>query len=68
VDEYRWAAGIYRGRIPSSVTADASAGYQVSRQVRVHAVATDLFNRRQFEFYGGAVEGRRVLGGVTVTF
>jgi hypothetical protein len=47
----------------SSVTADASAGYQVSRQVRVHAVATDLLNRKQFQFYGGAAEGRRILGG-----
>jgi outer membrane receptor protein involved in Fe transport len=68
VDGYRWAAGIFRGYVPSSVTTDASAGYQVSRQVRVHAVATDLFDRKQFQFYGGAVEGRRILGGVTVTF
>jgi outer membrane receptor protein involved in Fe transport len=68
VDGYRWAAGIYRGYVPSSVTADASAGYQVSRLVRIHAVTTDLLDRKQFQFYGGAVEGRRILGGATVTF
>jgi len=59
---------VYRGYVPTSITADFSGGYRLTPNLRLHAVATDLFNRRQFQTFGGSVEGRRVLAGVTATF
>jgi iron complex outermembrane receptor protein len=68
VEGYRWVGGIFRGYIPSSISVDASAGYRLSNNLRLHAVATNVLNQRRFQVYGGSVEGRRVLTGVTVTF
>jgi outer membrane receptor protein involved in Fe transport len=68
VDGYRWVAGVFQGYIPSIATADVSAGYRFSNNVRLQAIATNVLNNRHFEVYGGSVQGRRILGGVTVTF
>ena len=68
VEGYRWVGGVFRGYVPSSVTVDASAGYRFSNNLRLHAVATNVLNDRHFQVYGGSVEGRRIVGGVTVTF
>jgi iron complex outermembrane receptor protein len=58
----------FNGRVPSRQTVDLTAGYQVSDLLRVHAVATNLFDQRRFYGYGASVIGRRVLAGVTLTF
>ncbi len=68
VDSYDWASGLFAGRIPSSQTVDISAGYRINRYTRVHVIATNVLDQRRYHMYGGAVIGRRVLGGMTVTF
>ncbi len=68
VDSYDWAAGAFNGLIPASQTLDISAGYQISPFARIHAVATNLLDQQRYHIYGGSVIGRRVLGGMTVTF
>jgi iron complex outermembrane receptor protein len=68
VSAYDWAAGTFAGRIPPSQTVDASAGYIVNGNVRVHAVVTNLFDQKRYYFYGGSVIGRRFLAGVTTYF
>jgi hypothetical protein len=45
-----------------------SAGYRFNNYVRVFATATNVFDEQRFQLYGGSVNGRRVLGGVTATF
>jgi len=68
VSAYDWAAGTFAGRIPPSQTVDASAGYIVSGNVRLHAVVTNLFDQKRYYFYGGSVIGRRLLAGMTAHF
>ena len=67
-DAYDWAAGVYAGPIPASQTVDVSLGYHVNNYVRLFAVGTDVFDQRRFMIYGGSVNGRRIVGGVTATF
>ena len=65
---YQFSNGVWRGYVPGSIIADVSAGLRLTRNLRLHAAATDLFDRQQFESFGSAVLGRRILAGVTVTF
>jgi iron complex outermembrane receptor protein len=68
VDDYEWASGVFAGRIPSRQTVDASVSYQISRNLRVHAVATNLLDQRRYQLYGGSIVGRRILGGFSVVY
>lgn len=68
VDSYDWAAGVFVGPIPSSQTIDVGAGYRINDFVRVQALATNVLDQQRYHIYGGSVIGRRVLGGITVTF
>jgi iron complex outermembrane receptor protein len=65
---YQFSQGVWRGYVPGSITADLSTSLRLARNVRLNAVATDLFDRQQFESFGSAVVGRRILAGVTLTF
>jgi outer membrane receptor protein involved in Fe transport len=68
VDGYQWAAGLFQGYVPSSEFVNLSAGYRINNYLRAQATATNLFDQKRFQLYGGSVIGRRVLGGVTATF
>jgi iron complex outermembrane receptor protein len=68
VDGYPWAAGVFQGYVPSNEFVNVSAGYRVNNYLRVHATATNLFDEKRFQLYGGSVIERRVLGGITATF
>lgn len=58
----------FHGRVPSHQTVNVTVGYQVNDLVRLHSVATNVFDQRRFYGYGASVIGRRVLAGVTLTF
>jgi outer membrane receptor protein involved in Fe transport len=68
VDGYQWSAGVFQGYVPSNEFVNVSAGYRVNNYFRVHATATNLFDQKRFQLYGGSVIGRRVLGGITASF
>jgi outer membrane receptor protein involved in Fe transport len=68
VDGYQWAAGVFQGYVPSNEFVNVSAGYRVNNYFRIHATATNLFDQKRFQLYGGSVIGRRVLGGITAAF
>jgi outer membrane receptor protein involved in Fe transport len=68
VSGYEWASGVFAGPIPASQTVDLSAGYAVSDRVTVRSVATNLFDQRRYQIFGGSILERRVLGSITVTF
>jgi outer membrane receptor protein involved in Fe transport len=65
---FPWAAGVFRGYVESGSTFDANAGYRINPNFRVFLAGTNVLNREWFSVYGGSVNGRRVMGGVTATF
>ncbi|MGH7547402.1 MAG: TonB-dependent receptor [Gemmatimonadales bacterium] len=65
---FDWAAGVFSGFVDWSQTVNLNAGYQVSNNLRVHAIATNVLDQKRFHIYGGSVIGRRVIAGVTATF
>ncbi len=68
IDGYDWAAGVFEGSVPSSQTIDVSAGYQFNPYIRIHAVATNVFDQERYRIFGGSVIGRRFLAGLTATY
>ena len=65
---FDWAAGVFSGLVDWSQTVNLNAGYQFNNNVRVHAIATNVFDQKRFHIYGGSVIARRVIAGVTATF
>ncbi len=65
---YPWLAGVFNGYVPAAQIVNANAGYQIRPNLRAQMVATNLFDQKRFELYGGSVNTRRVLGGLTGTF
>jgi iron complex outermembrane receptor protein len=65
---FNWAAGVFSGFVDWSQTLNVNAGYRVGNNLRIHAVATNVFDQKRFHIYGGSVVGRRVIAGVTATF
>jgi outer membrane receptor protein involved in Fe transport len=68
ISAYDWASGIFAGPVPSGQTVDVTASYQLTPSIRVHGVATNVFDQRRFQLYGGSVLGRRILTGLSVEF
>jgi len=68
VSGYHWTTGVWDGDIPASQMVNLNAGYRINPHLRVYVNATNLFDQRRFQVYGGSVIGRRVLAGVTSTF
>lgn len=68
VKGYDWAAGVFAGYIEPQTTLDANAAYAVNNNLRVFVTGTNVFDQRRFSIYGGSVNGRRILGGITTRF
>jgi iron complex outermembrane receptor protein len=65
---FDWAAGVFAGYIEPQTTVDANVGYAVNNNLRFYLTANNLFNQERFSIYGGSVNGRRVLAGLTTRF
>jgi len=68
VKGYSWAAGVFAGYIEPNVTFNANAAYDINNNFKVFVTGTNVFDNKKFEIYGGTVNGRRILGGVTTRF
>jgi outer membrane receptor protein involved in Fe transport len=68
VKGYSWAAGVYAGYIEPNVQVNTDVAYDLNNNFKVFLSATNLFNNKKFEIYGGSVNGRRILGGITTRF
>lgn len=67
-DGLPWAAGVFQGYVPQNELLNLSAGYRPAPWIRIYGAATNVFNQTNFQAFGGAVIGRRILGGVSTTF
>lgn len=68
VAAYNWAAGVFVGRVPDSQFINANIGYRLTPRYRLFAVGTNIFDQQRYQLVGGAVIGRRVMGGLSATF
>ena len=68
VKGYDWAAGVFAGWIEPLNTIDANAGYAINNNLRVYLAANNLFDQQRYSIFGGSVNGRRILGGLTTRF
>jgi len=68
VEAYQWATGTFRGRIPASQFVALSARYFASPRFGLYVDAGDVLDQRRFQVFGGAVNGRRVVAGITSQF
>ena len=68
VKGYSWAAGVFTGFIEPNVSFGANAAYDVNNNFKVFVTGTNIFDSNKFEIYGGSVNGRRILGGITARF
>jgi outer membrane receptor protein involved in Fe transport len=68
VQGYPWAAGVFAGYIEPNTTVDANVGYDVNNNFKVFLNGSNVLDNRRFTIYGGSVNGRRILGGVTARF
>jgi len=68
VDKYQWAGGIFQGDIPQYTVVNISAGYQLTKNVRLEGSVYNLLNRKHYEIFGGSVLERRALATLTTTF
>lgn len=68
VKGYSWAAGVFNGYIEPNVSLDANVGYDVNNNFKLFVTGNNIADNRKFALYGGSVNGRRILGGVTARF
>ncbi len=68
VKGYSWAAGVFAGYIEPNVSFGTDLAYDINNNFKVFLTGTNILDSKKFEIYGGSVNGRRILGGVTARF
>lgn len=62
VDGFDWAAGVFRGPIPSYDLVDLNAGYRINDSIGIGLAVSNLFDETHYQLYGGDIIDRRALG------
>ena len=65
---FDWAAGVFAGWIEPQATVDANVGYAINNSWRIYATGNNIFDQQRYSIYGGSVNGRRILAGLTTRF
>lgn len=65
---FEWAAGVFAGWIEPQTTVDANVAYAINNNLRVYASGNNIFDQQRYSIYGGSVNGRRILAGLTTRF
>ena len=68
VKGHPWAAGVFAGFIEPNNSLDANVAYDINNNFKVFLTGSNVLDDRKFSIYGGSVNGRRILGGVTARF
>ena len=61
-DRLDWAAGVFRGPIPSYDLVDLNAGYRISDTIGIGLAISNLFDEEHYQLFGGDLVERRALG------
>jgi outer membrane receptor for ferrienterochelin and colicins len=65
VDDFRWAAGVFVGDVPSYDTIDINANWDITEHFRLGLNVTNALDDEHYQTFGGDILGRRALGSVT---
>ncbi len=68
VDEFPWAAGIFKGNVPSYDVVNLSGNYRISDRFSVGADVSNALDNEHWETFGGDILHRRAVGFVTVNW
>lgn len=66
VDDFRWAAGVFVGDVPSYSVVNASASFDINDNIGVGVDVTNALDDQHWETFGGDMLARRALGFVTI--
>jgi outer membrane receptor protein involved in Fe transport len=64
-DSFEWAAGVFKGRVPSYYVADLATNYHFDQSWRVGLDVSNLLDETHFQYFGADLLERRVLGHVS---
>ncbi|MCP3956541.1 MAG: TonB-dependent receptor [bacterium] len=62
VDGFEWAAGVFRGPVPSYDLVDLTGSYRINDRVAVGINISNLFDKNHYQLFGGDLLERRALG------
>lgn len=65
VDDFEWAAGVFRGPVPSYDVVNLTANYHVTEAITVGVDVSNLLDDEHWEAFGGDILERRALGHVS---
>ena len=65
VDGFDWAAGVFRGPIPSYDLVDFTGSYNINDQITVGINISNLFDETHYQLFGGDLVERRALAHVS---
>ncbi|HEX6202706.1 MAG TPA: TonB-dependent receptor [Thermoanaerobaculia bacterium] len=65
VDDFAWAAGVFRGPVPSYDVVNLAANYHVTDNFTVGVDVSNLLDDEHWEAFGGDILERRALGHVS---
>lgn len=65
VDDFEWAAGVFRGPVPSYDLVNLTANYHVTDNVTVGVDVSNLLDEEHWQAFGGDILERRALGHVS---
>ncbi|HEX2164666.1 MAG TPA: TonB-dependent receptor [Thermoanaerobaculia bacterium] len=65
VDDFEWAAGVFRGPVPSYEVVNLTANWHVTDRVTVGVDVSNLLDDEHWEAFGGDILERRALGHVS---
>lgn len=68
VDEFRWAAGLFVGKVEKYHVVNLGGNFRVSDMFAVGVDVQNATDNEHFEAFGGDLLSRRALGTVTVTW
>jgi iron complex outermembrane receptor protein len=68
VDDFRWAAGPFRGDVLAYTTVDLNANYKLGNAWKAGVTIANLLDEAHYESFGGDLLGRRALGHVTFSW
>jgi len=58
---FDWLSGIFAGPVPGYGLTEAQASYPLTKRLRAGVDASNLFDNKHYEMFGGDLIGRRVL-------